>query len=281
MIFTGIALIFLGLCFGSFVNALVWRLRQQEINKRETRNEKRETSSSIIRGRSICPHCHHELAAKDLIPVLSRLFLRARCRYCGKPISIQYPLVELAMAAVFVSSYILWPQDLESSGQLILFISWLGVSVGLMALAVYDWRWMILPNRLIYPTLALAAAGRLGYIAFYSDDVAYSLSLLALSLAVASGFFWLVSLASAGKWIGHGDIRLGWILGTVLADPALAVLMIFTASVLGSLTAIPQLIEGSKKLDSKLPFGPFLIAATFITLLFGSDITQWYRGLLT
>src|SRR5580700_10995304 len=96
----------LGLCFGSFVNALVWRLYMQQIVVDKT--HKKAVSSfhriysyifglrasnpySILKGRSMCPDCHHELAIVDLIPVLSWILLRRKCRYCGKPISWQYP----------------------------------------------------------------------------------------------------------------------------------------------------------------------------------------------
>src|SRR5688572_6912246 len=78
----------LGLAFGSFVNALVWRLRE---------------GKDFIHGRSECPECHHRLAAADLIPVVSWLFLRGNCRYCKKSISPHYPLIEVLTAALFVA----------------------------------------------------------------------------------------------------------------------------------------------------------------------------------
>src|SRR5438105_4077844 len=96
----------LGLAFGSFINALVWRIHEKK---------------DWVRQRSQCPHCGHKLAAKDLVPVISWLALRGRCRYCGKPISLQYPLVELAMAAVFISSYYFWPGGVAGVGEWLLF----------------------------------------------------------------------------------------------------------------------------------------------------------------
>lgn len=230
-------------------------------------------------GRSQCVHCGHELVAKDLVPVFSWLFLRGRCRYCQKSISVQYPLVELTMAAVFALSYAWWPQYL-SGGQWPLFITWLATSVGLLALAVYDIRWMLLPNKILYPTFLVALAGRLGYILFYSSDVAHSFWLLALSLLVTSGIFGLIYVASAGRAIGFGDVRLGLISGTVLADPLQGLLMIFVASVLGTVFVLPALVKGQKSFTSRVPYGPFLILATFIVLLFGPDLINWYERLL-
>src|SRR5262245_33007691 len=130
-----IILTLLGLCLGSFVNALVWRIHEAH----------KGNKISIFTGRSQCPHCHHQLAAKDLVPVLSWLIIRGRCRYCGQPISKQYPLVELAMVAVFIVSYAYWPGGFYGTGAWVLLISWMAVSVGLLALLIYDLKWMLLP----------------------------------------------------------------------------------------------------------------------------------------
>lgn len=259
-----IVLFLLGLALGSFVNALVWRLNKNK---------------DFIKTRSQCVHCSHELAAKDLIPVISWLLLKGRCRYCKKPISKQYPIVELTMAAVFGLSYLLWPHDLGMPGQWTLFVSWLATSVGLLALTVYDFRWMLLPNKLVYPTLAVAVAGRLAYVVGYEPDKWSALLNWAGAIAVASGLFYIIYNLS-DKYIGGGDITLGLITGTVLAVPFKAVLMIFFASVLGLLFALPGLISQNKKLTTKIPYGPFLITATFIVLLFGQAITDWYTQLL-
>ncbi len=98
-----------GLVLGSFVNALVWRIREKR---------------TWVNDRSECVHCHHKLAPLDLIPVVSWLFLRGVCRYCKKPISIQYPLVELATGALFVLSYLLWDYGFDSWGLVRFLIGW-------------------------------------------------------------------------------------------------------------------------------------------------------------
>lgn len=268
-----VVLVILGLCAGSFVNALVWRLHQQT---KKTKDHK----LSILFGRSVCPNCDHTLAWYDLIPVFSWLLLKGRCRYCKKPISAQYPAVETGMAIVFVASYIFWPETISQNGQWLLFGTWLLSSVGLLALAVYDLRWMLLPNKIVYPTLFVAAAGRSAYILVYSDNKWHDIYLWAISLLIASGVFWLLFTISKGKWIGYGDVRLGLITGTLLADPYKALLMLFFASVLGSLTVLPGLVKRQKTLSSRLPYGPFLIMATGIVVLFGDSLINWYKGLL-
>lgn len=262
--FSTIALFSLGLILGSFVNALVWRTHKKK---------------DMLKGRSQCVHCAHQLTAADLVPLLSWLVLRGRCRYCQKPISRQYPPVELSMAAVFTLSYIFWPADLVG-GQWVLFSSWLAVSVGLLALAVYDLRYMLLPSKILYPAAATAAIGRLVYILGFEPDKLEAAAAWGLSLAIASGLFWLIYIMSGGKAIGFGDVRLGLISGTVLADPLLALLMIFGASVLGTLFVLPGLASRRRSMISKVPYGPFLIVSTFIVLLFGERLSDWYQNLL-
>ena len=261
----------LGLAAGSFISAVVWRLRQQERKKHDF---------SILKGRSQCPHCHHTLAWYDLIPLFSWLFLRGRCRYCRQPISWQYPLLELAAASAFVISYAYWPGGVYGAADWVLLVTWLSTSVGLLALLLYDLKWMLLPNKIIYPTLIIAVGGRLVYLISFEADIKNALIDWGLSILVASGLFWLIYKASSERLIGYGDVRLGLITGTVLADPLMSILMIFAASVLGTLVALPALAAGRKHLGSKLPFGPFLIIATALVLLFGSPVIDYYKRLL-
>ena len=265
MFVVAVVLGILGLCLGSFVNALTWRLR----NKKDW-----------VNGRSQCPKCSHQLAAQDLIPVVSWLLLKGRCRYCKKPISKQYPLVEIIVAANFIASYYCWPGSLSSHGAKFALASWLAVSVGLTALAVYDWRWRLLPNKLIYPTAALAILLRLIYILAFTSDKLNQLGQWGVAVLVASGLFWVLYTVSAGAWIGYGDVRLGLITGSVLATPGKSILMIFGGSLLGSLAALPGLLSKRRELNSVVAFGPFLILATALSVLFGDSLIHWYRHLL-
>lgn len=261
-----ILLAWLGLCFGSFLNAMVWRMHQKK---------------DWVRGRSECEHCKHQLSALDLIPVFSWLFLAGKCRYCKKPVSWQHPAVELLTGLVFVGSYIFWPGGLHSGGQWVLFVTWLATSVGLLALLVYDAHWMILPNKILYPTFFVAVAGELVYLVGFAPSKGHRFLMWILSIAVASGIFWLLYLVSNGKWIGFGDVRLGLVTGTVLTSPSRSFLMIFLASVLGTLFVTPAIAAHKKTLTAKLPFGPFLILATILVVWFGSDILNWYKGVMT
>lgn len=272
-------LVVLGLAFGSFVNALVWRVHQQSLAKkpRGKSSKLKAQDLSILKGRSMCPHCKHTLAWYDLIPVFSWLSLKGNCRYCKKPISWQYPVVELITAALFVISYVFWPFQLLSANSYLLFAAWLVSLVILVALFIYDIKWMLLPNRLVFPLIGIAGLSALLRASEAENPLQSIVNSLA-GVAIASGIFYVLFQVSNGKWIGGGDVKLGVALGLLVGSAPLAFLLLFTASILGLSAAIPQLIQGKAKMTSKLPFGPFLIAATVIVVLFGQQFVDWYAN---
>lgn len=262
-----IVLILLGLCFGSFANAVVWRIHKQENNK--TKSEK----YSITKGRSMCPNCKHSLSAVDLIPIVSWVSLGGKCRYCKKPILWQYPIVEFITALLFIISYNYWPYDFGAIG-ITQFIFWLVFLVSFAILSIYDFKWMILPNRLVYPLIILAIIYVL-CISILSGSVDPVLSGF-FGVIFSSGLFYLIFQLSDGKWIGGGDVKLAIVLGLLIGGPLNSLLMLFIASLVGSLVSIPLVISGSS-LKKKIPFGPFLIIATIIVYLFGVSIIGWYQ----
>lgn len=271
-----VILVVLGLAFGSFVNALVWRMYQQSLPKKKRAASDAELS--ISSGRSMCPHCKHTLAWYDLLPVLSWLFVAGKCRYCKKPISPQYPVVELVTAVLFVTSYVFWLQDLSTIIiQQSIFILWLAAIVGFVALTVYDLRWMLLPNRVVYPLIGIGVAVSLLRL-WNADSIAASAVSSILGLMVAGGIFYVVFQISNGTWIGGGDVKLGFALGLLLGSPLLAFLMLFLASCIGLIAALPGMIRHKSTSGSKIPFGPCLIGATIIAMLFGQSMIDWYTA---
>lgn len=269
-------LVVLGLCAGSFVNALVWRLREQETHAETKNHDKKYLERlSILRGRSMCPHCHHELTARDLIPVLSWLSLGGKCRYCKKPISWQYPLVEVLTASLFVASYILWSVELEGA-ETLLFSIWLVLLTGLLALVVYDARWKLLPNRIMYPLGIIAGLYALIGVVRAERPLSALVGVI-LAILVGGGIFYVLFQLSKSKWIGGGDVKLGWVLGLIVGTPSKAFLLIFMASAGGSILSLPLLASGKLKRTSTIPFGPLLIGGAILTVLFGSDIIDWYQ----
>lgn len=267
--------IVLGLCLGSFVNALVWRLRQKELVSEGKGDKKLVKQLSRPNSRSMCPNCHHTLSVADLVPVVSWIMLGGKCRYCKKPISWQYPVVELATAALFVFSYIYWPVLISGTG-VIVFSLWLIVLTGLVALSVYDIKYMILPNSIIAFSLAIAILMQVFWQAS-SVNIAHQVFMIIIAALLGSGLFYAIFQLSGGKWIGGGDVKLAVLLGVLVADPAKMLLVLFLASLGGTLFALPMLATGKSRKKLIIPFGPFLIFATYVTVLFGTEIISWYQ----
>lgn len=204
--------------------------------------------------------------------------LRGKCRYCHKKID-DNPLVELSVGVYFVASYLLWPAMINSTYAWFDFSLWLLYGVGLAILFVYDLRWYLLPDRVVWPLAVLAGI----------DFIARSISLhlspsqffveLALSLFVISGFYYALHLLSKGRWVGLGDVKLGIFMGLALGWQA-AVMALLLANLIGCLVVIPGLFSGKLRHDSQVPFGPFLIVAFIIAGLWGPQLVQWYSSLL-
>lgn len=266
MIYT--VLFVLGLAFGSFINALVWRMHENATRQDE---QKKFKMLSVWRGRSMCTHCKTTLGIKDLIPVFSWLRLRGKCRYCKKKIE-DTPLAEVLLPALLISSYMVWPYGFDSAG-LGMFAVWSLALAVMTALLVYDIRWMLLPNKIVYPFIGLAISVALVRVLDVGATVAFD---ALLGLASVGGVFYILHRVSGGAWIGGGDVKLGYGIGLLVGHPLLGFLTIFIASVFGSLVAIPQLARKKVTVMSRLPFGPFLILATVLVFLFADVITGWY-----
>jgi prepilin signal peptidase PulO-like enzyme (type II secretory pathway) len=242
-----------GAVIGSFLNALLWRLR---------------TGESVAKGRSYCPCCHHTLASRDLVPIFSYLFLGGKCRYCRKGIHPSYVMVELAVGALFT----LFALKAFAAPQLTdavlagLLRDWYAAAV-LTVVFVFDLRYMIIPRSVTLPaTIILAAASLLlGAGAVH----------VALGLLVGAGFFQIQHLVSRGRWIGGGDIHLGALMGVLLGWPLILVAL-FLAYVTGAVVGVAMLAGKRVAWKGQLPFGTFLSAATVVTMLWGARILEWY-----
>ena len=252
-------LVLLGLCFGSFVNALVWRLHKKR---------------DFVKERSECTHCHHVLAWNDLLPVVSWVLLRGKCRYCGKKID-DSPVVELFTPAAFVVSYLAWPYGFDAAG-LTLFVLWLVAVVGLVALTVYDLKWYLLPDKIVFPLIGIGlimGVIRFGFIGSQTaPQVALTLILGILSIA---GVYFALHALSSGRWVGFGDVKLSIFIGTILGWQG-GLLALFLANLIGIIVVLPLLVVGKLHSKSKIPFGPFLIGSCFVAFLWGEQIINWY-----
>lgn len=261
--FLVLALGVLGLCLGSFANAAVWRIKKRK---------------DLVRDRSECTKCHKKLEWYDLIPVVSWLSLGGKCRYCKKPISIQYPLVELAVAAFFVVSYLIWPYDLASVLDYTVLALWLASGVGLAILFVYDLRWFLLPDVVVFPLIAIGAIMALLRVVSSPGPLMAIIDVL-LAVLVLAGLYYVLYKLSKGRWVGFGDVKLAVFLGLALSDWRLALLALFLANFIGTLVVIPGLLRGTLSRTTHIPFGPFLIAGFVLAGLLGYPIINWYLSL--
>lgn len=254
-----------GLIIGSFLNSVIYRLGEE----------------SFLKGRSYCPHCEHELKAKDLVPVFSYLFLKGKCRYCGHKISIRYPLVELSTGALFVLVfYGIFARFGFSFSALQLAVTgyWLVVASCLLVVFVYDLRHYVIPDSVLAVILSVTG---IWYFTGFFWGYYEGLELL-VRLASGAGAalpFLLIVLASRGKWMGMGDVKLTFVLGLLLGWPQVAVGLFF-AFVIGGIMGTVLIALNKKELKSKMPFGPLLIVGSFIAWGWGSSILNWYLSYL-
>lgn len=259
-----------GLALGSFVNALVWRLHEQT----KTQNKISLQSLSVVNGRSMCPSCTHLLAWYDLVPIFSWLSLRGNCRYCKKSISRQYPIIELCLAVLLPLSLYYWPYILQTTLSYIVFVLWIPIVVLLVAASLYDIKWMELPNRLLYPLAGLVVVQQI-LLAVEQHKGGTFISGL-IGGIIVGGFFWIIYQISGGKWIGGGDVRYGFVMGLLLGWQK-ALLGLMVASYAGTIVVVILILIKKYHKKMKLPFGPFLISATYISLLWGQYFIDYYK----
>lgn len=238
--------VLLGLILGSFGNVLLYRLPE----------------GKSIGGRSHCPHCKRTLGIIDLIPVVSFVLLRARCRTCKKAISFQYPLIELSSGLLFLYAlqvdFAVAPSFALGvlSALLLGFCLWF-----LLLIAVTDAWTALIPDALNIPLLVLSLLH--GYI--------NGLELIAPAV-IGAGFFAAQWGISRGRWVGTGDILLAAGIGAFLGDVPLLLVALWIAYVSGAVVAVILLIHKKKTMQSRLAFGPFLVGGAFVALMWGGKI---------
>ena len=266
-----------GLFIGSFLNAIIYRLG---------------TGESIVNSRSHCPKCGHVLSWLELMPVISFIFQKGKCKKCSKSISWQYPLVEIGTGFLFtlilnfefrISSEFLISEFLNTSYLIV-------ISSLLVVIFVFDLKHYMIPDRIIYPAIIIVLLYQVfGVWTFENWDLIQNskfkiqnletfLSPL-LSAFFASSFFASIFFVSRGKWMGFGDAKLAFFMGLFLGWPNILVAL-FIAFILGGIMGILLIAARKKSLKSQVPFGPFLIAGTFVSFFWGDWIVRWYLGLI-
>ncbi|MBI2053744.1 MAG: prepilin peptidase [Candidatus Staskawiczbacteria bacterium] len=257
-----------GVSSGSFLNCVIYRLEKKQ----------------KLAGRSYCPDCKKQLKWQDIIPVFSFLFLKGKCRYCKNKISIQYPLVEISTALIFSIIFNFSRQSgIPPSGtifsfQFLLNILFLFYIAGaLIIIFAYDLKHYIIPDKVLFPTIIIAVLYRIFNFSNFKFQISNLSELFSYVIAalLASGFFLAIFLFSRGRWMGFGDVKLAVLMGFILGFPDILVAL-FLAFFLGAIAGVMLIILKKKGLKSEIPFGPFLIAGTFLAMFWGKEIIEWY-----
>lgn len=238
----------IGLFIGSFLNLCICRLPKGQ---------------SVVRPRSHCPLCNQRLQPWELIPVISYLFNRRVCRYCGGKISLQYPLVELLTGLVYLLIYKEF--GFSSLGYLAAIFS-----SALIVIALIDVEHRLIPDLITLPGLVIGLLGVL---------IVGQITLLdaILGVIVGGALFFLIALLSRGG-LGGGDIKMIAFVGAFLGLSG-TLLTIFFGSLLGSLVGIYLLVFRQAHRKTAIPYGPFLALAAFLTALYGDELVYYYMQL--
>ena len=224
-----------GSIIGSFLGVCVERLNRGE---------------TIIRGRSHCDSCNHLLTYLDLIPLLSFILLRAKCRYCKHHISITNFLIELVAGIAGLVSYLYFGSSLNT------FLLFLILSV-LIVIFFSDLKFGIIPDEaIIVGSLVMLIINWINWSANSSNWINSLVSAFA-----AAGFFLIIYLFTHGRGIGFGDVKLGLFMGLFLGFPKI-IIAIYFSYILGTIIILPLLLLKKKSLHDTISFGPFLIIGT-------------------
>jgi len=233
----------IGACIGSFLNVCIYRL---------------PLGQSVVVKPSHCPGCDRRLRALDLVPLLSYVLLKGRCRYCGEKISVQYPLVELSTALLFMAAFQWWGWQWQTAAM------WVFLAV-LLAAAVTDYQHKIIPDELIYAGCGLGLP-----LVWLSGKLVDGL----IGFLVAGLFFLFLAVGSNGG-MGGGDIKLSALMGLYLGNPAIFVAL-FSAFWVGGIFSILLMAVRRKGIKDEVPFGPFMSLGGLVAVFYADTIIKWY-----
>jgi len=264
-IIINIAVLFVGLCLGSFLSVVIYRILHHQ--------------KGIIAGRSRCPNCRHQLGALDLIPVLSWLFQKGRCNYCQKPISAIYPALELSSGLLLLSTWLSFQVPLFELNTIFSnlistnVLNWSTliyleiINLILLSICFYDLQTKKIPN-LFLIVWVVASIPALITQSWISALIAIIINL------VFFGGQWFISKE---RWLGLGDVYFSIGMAFLLGWEK-NLLAIVCSYFLGSIIAIILLLKHKANSKTPLPFTPFLIMGTLIAIYFGKDIILWYTS---
>lgn len=242
----------LGLIVGSFSNVCIYRIPRNE---------------SIVYPASHCPKCHSKIKPVDNIPLLSYILLKGRCRNCKSKISIQYPIVELLTGLIYLIIYLTYGLSVQTLVYIIL-------SSALIIIAFIDLNEQIVPDVISLPGIVI------GFIlSFFVPYISFINS--ALGVVVGGGIILVIGMAGSvifkKEAMGGGDVKLAAMIGAFLGWRYI-IISLFLGFFLGAVAGIILILSKIKSREDVVPFGPFIVLGSFITLLWGEQIISWYVG---
>jgi prepilin signal peptidase PulO-like enzyme (type II secretory pathway) len=263
----GIFVFFIGAAFGSFLNVLVYRSQRGQ---------------DWVKARSVCEHCKHKISWYENIPILSFIFLRGECSSCHKKIDLIHPMIEFMTGSLFLWWYLAGFLFFKLSMAPLLYIQplfWLFVLIIFMAIFISDLNYKIIPDwtvvlltigTLIY-RLILLSSGAMRWTDFGWSFV-WSFCLVA--------FFFSLWFFTKGKGFGFGDVKLALPLGLILGSWQRIAVATFLSFVIGAIVGVFLISLKKKKFGQTLPFGPFLLLATGLSLVWGYAVWDEYVKLV-
>jgi len=247
-----ILIFLLGLIVGSFCNVCIYRIPRNE---------------SVIYPVSHCPKCRTTIKPFDNIPLLSYILLKGRCRNCGSKISIQYPVVEFLTGLIYLIIYLIYGLNVQTLIYIIL-------SSALIIIAFTDLNEQIVPDVISLPGMGVGLI-----LSFFVPYISFINSVL--GVLVGGGIILIIALVGSAIFkkeaMGGGDVKLAAMIGAFLGWRYI-VISLFLGFFLGALAGILLILLKIKRREDVVPFGPFIVLGSFITLLWGDKIISWYIG---
>lgn len=253
------ALIIFGLIMGSFLNVCIYRLPRDK---------------SVVLPRSFCPKCRTPIKWYDNVPLFSYLLLRGRCRECHRPISFQYPLVEL------ISGFLSWFIFYHFNDWTPYIIYYIFLAAPLIVITFIDLEHRIIPDLITLPGIVIGAASR--FLTMHGSYFDVGLDIF-LGILIGGGFLAIVGigyeLIKKREGLGGGDVKLAAMLGAFFGWKGV-IFILFSSSVLGSFIGIILVLAYKKDMKFAVPYGPFLALGAIFFLFWGEPILNWYLGLI-
>ena len=256
MFLPGWFIFILGACIGSFLNVCIYRIPENR---------------SIVSPGSFCPNCHNSIPFYLNIPILSYLFLKGRCKFCSRSISIRYPLIEILTGTFAVLLF------LKFGITTALFFWFAFISV-LITISFIDIDHQIIPDRISIPGILIFSSSF-----YFLPEMTLMRSFTGILggggiLYAVAAFYYLLKKQEG---MGGGDIKLLAMIGAATGIKGV-LFTVFTGSLLGTFVGISTLLTiKTSDIKFKIPFGPFLSAGAVLYIFFGDGLIQWYMGIIS